>query len=404
MNNEQTKLVTLGDSGLGFAIAEKFIQISIRTIIKKSTCRIILHVITGFYMVLSGSFCKAQDHNSIGLAQMFSRHFKIGAALNASQASGTNPTTTAFITSQFNAITPENVMKAENIHPAWNQFDFKRADEIIDFGKKHHIEVNGHTLVWHSQLPAFARKIQQTDSFRTFFRNHISVVASRYKGRIQSWDVVNEALNEDGTLRESIFLEKLGQNYIADAFKLAEAASPGTELYYNDYNIEQPTKRAGCIALLKQIKQAGARIDGVGIQGHWQIGKVQFEEIEKSIIEYHSLGLKVMITELDIDVLPRNESGADISKSEKSSEQMNPYTNGIPDEVLAKQAEDYKKLFAIFLKHADKLTRVTFWGVDDGQSWLNGWPIPGRTNYPLIFDRNQNPKPSYHSIMELVRK
>ena len=185
-----------------------------------------------------------------------------------------------------------------------------------------------------------------------------------------------------------------------EAFRLAQKAAPHTELYYNDYNIEQPAKRAGCIALIKKIQAAGVRIDGVGIQGHWHLGKIPLKEIEESIQQFSALGIKVMITELDIDVLGRNVQGADVNQRMQGNAQMNPYVNGLPDSVQQQLADDYSALFKLFLKYKDKISRVTFWGVNDGQSWLNGWPIPGRTNYPLLFDREFKPKPAFYKVIE----
>lgn len=342
-------------------------------------------------------------NNSTSLKESYKQDFLIGTALNTAQIEEKDPAAAALITKQFNAITPENIMKAEEIHPQWDKYNFDLADKMIAYGNKNNMKVNGHTLIWHSQLPAYARNIKSVDSFKTFFNNHITTVASRYSGKIFSWDVVNEALNEDGTMRKSIFLEKMGDNFVTEAFRLTEKVSPGTELYYNDYNNEQPQKRAGCLTLVKKIKDAGVRIDGVGIQGHWHLGRVPFKDIEESILAYHALGLKVMITELDIEMLPRNFQGADVNQRTAASPALNPYANGIPDSLLQQQATDYENLFKLFLKHKDKITRVTFWGVNDGQSWLNGWPVPGRTNYPLLFDRSFNPKPAYFSVINLKK-
>lgn len=336
-----------------------------------------------------------------GLKDAYQKDFLIGTALSAGQIQEKDPAATKLILQQFNAITPENIMKAEIIHPQWDRYNFELADQIADYGKKHGMAVNGHTLIWHSQLPQFARNIHDVDSFRTFFSNHIQTVAGRYEGKIASWDVVNEALNEDGTMRKSIFLEKLGPDFVTEAFRLTQKAAPTTELYYNDYNNEQPAKREGCIRLIRKIQEAGVRIDGVGIQGHWHLGKVPFKEIEASILAYSAMGLKVMFTELDIEVLPRNFSGADVAQRMASDPSLNPYVNGLPDSVQQQLAKDYEELFRLFLKHQDKISRVTFWGVNDGQSWLNGWPVRGRTNYPLLFDRNFQPKPAYHKVMQL---
>lgn len=340
---------------------------------------------------------------SKGLKDAFKKNFLIGTALNTSQIEEKDPQVNALILQQFNAATPENIMKAEIIHPEWDRYNFDLADKIVAYGTKNNIKINGHTLIWHSQLPSFARRIKDVDSFKTFFNNHISTVASRYNGKVFSWDVVNEALNEDGTMRKSIFLDKLGDNFVTEAFRLAEKAAPKTELYYNDYNNEQPKKREGCIALIKKIQAAGVRIDGVGIQGHWHLGRIPLKDIEESILAYHALGLKVMFTELDIEMLPRNFQGADVNQRQASNPALNPYAKGIPDSILQQQANDYASLFKLFLKHKDKVTRVTFWGVNDGQSWLNGWPVPGRTNYPLLFDRAFQPKPAYFAVMALKK-
>lgn len=347
---------------------------------------------------------KSNKANSIpSLKEVFRNDFLIGTALNNRQIEEKDSGAAILVPQQFNAATPENIMKAEIIHPGWDQYNFELADKLVAYGKKNNIAINAHTLIWHSQLPRFMRGMKSADSVKTFFENHIRTIASRYEGKVQSWDVVNEALNEDGTMRKSVFLDKLGEDFVTEAFRLTQQAAPTTELYYNDYNNEQPKKRAGCIALIKKIQAAGVRIDGVGIQGHWHLGKVPLKDIEESILEYSALGLKVMFTELDIEVLERNFTGADVSQRVASNPALNPYVNGLPDSVQQKLADDYENLFRLFLKHRDKITRVTFWGVDDGQSWLNGWPVRGRTNYPLLFDRQFKPKPAFYKVVELKK-
>lgn len=327
--------------------------------------------------------------------------YSIGTALSTDQFQGRDPRADSLVKKQYNVLTAENSMKSMFLQPEYGKFAFAEADQFIDYAKQRNMQVIGHTLVWHSQLPPYANRITEKDSLQTFMENHIREVGQHFEGKVHGWDVVNEALEEDGSLRKSIFLRLLGEQYLVDAFKLAQAATPSSELYYNDYNIEQPAKRAGAIALIKKIQAAGARIDGVGIQGHWHAGKVPFAEIEKSIEEYAALGLKVMITELDLEVLPRNFSGAEVSQRMENSAEINPYVKGLPDAVQQQLAQDYAQLFRLFEKHKDKIARVTFWGVHDGQSWLNGWPVPGRTNYPLPFDRNYQPKPAYHQIMSI---
>jgi endo-1,4-beta-xylanase len=325
--------------------------------------------------------------------------------MNSSQIEEKDTIATQLIKAQFNAATPENIMKAEIIHPGWDHYNFEMADKLVDFGQKNNIRINGHTLIWHSQLPAFMRTMKDPDSVKQFFISHITTLASRYDKKIYSWDVVNEALDDDGRLRRTIFLDKLGTGYIVEAFRLAQNAAPNTKLYYNDYNIEQPKKRAGAIAIVKEIRAAGVRIDGIGIQGHWKSGQVPLKDIEESIKEFAALGIEVMFTELDLSVLPNPWEGnsAELSKTVEGSQVMNPYTISFPDSVARRQANSYADLFTLFLKYKKNISRITFWGVDDGHSWLNGWPIRGRTNYPLLFDRNFHPKTAFYRVIATKR-
>lgn len=232
---------------------------------------------------------------------------------------------------------------------------------------------------------------------------HINTVAGRYAGKMNSWDVVNEALNEDGTLRKSVFLNLLGEGYIKEAFDLAAKADPKAALYYNDYNIEQPAKRKGAIEIIKKLQASGSKIDGVGIQGHWSINSLNLKDIEESIIAFSQLGIKVAFTELDLTVLPNpwDLRGADVNQRFAEKPELNPYKDALPDSVQTTLANRYADLFKLFLKHRDKISRVTFWGVDDRHSWLNGFPIRNRTNYPLLFDRELEPKKAYQAVINL---
>jgi endo-1,4-beta-xylanase len=355
--------------------------------------------------LLSVGCASAQKSGTASLKKAFKNDFLIGTALSSRQIEEKDSAAASLIIQQFNAVTPENIMKSEIIHPGWSNYNFDLADKIVAYGKKNNIKVNGHTLIWHSQLPAFMRYMKDADSVKQFFTDHIKTVAGRYDGKVFSWDVVNEALEEDGSMRKSIFLEKMGSDYVVEAFRLAQAASPKSELYYNDYNIEQPKKRAGAIALIKKIQAAGVRIDGVGIQGHWKAYNIPLKEIEESIKEFSALGIKVMFTELDLGVLPNPWDGdaADVNMKAEYNAKMNPYVNGLPDSMQAKLTKGYEDLFKLFLKYKGKVSRVTFWGVNDSQSWLNGWPIKGRTNYPLLFDRNFAPKPAFYAVTGLKK-
>ncbi|MFN8291412.1 MAG: endo-1,4-beta-xylanase [Chitinophagaceae bacterium] len=348
----------------------------------------------------------AHPGSTPSLKEAYKKDFLIGAALNTRQIEEKDTAAAALVPQQFNAVTPENIMKAEIIHPKWEVYNFTLADELVAYAGRHDIKVNGHTLIWHSQLPPFMRFMKDADSVRQYFTSHITTLASRYDGKIASWDVVNEALEEDGSLRKSIFQQKLGDDYVVEAFRLAQQAAPHTALYYNDYNIEQPKKRAGAIELIKKIQAAGVRIDGVGIQGHWRAYNVPLKEIEESIKAFSALGIKVMFTELDLGVLPNpwDSDAADVNQKAEYSAKMNPYAAGLPDSMQAKLTKGYEDLFTLFLKYRENISRVTFWGVSDGQSWLNDWPIRGRTNYPLLFDRQYRPKPAFYKVIELKTK
>jgi endo-1,4-beta-xylanase len=343
----------------------------------------------------------SQESNS--LKNAYKNDFLIGTALGTQYILEKDSIANQLIKSQFNSITPENIMKSEVIHPEKGRYDFTISDKYVEYGQKNKMYIVGHTLVWHSQLSKFAEKIDNSDSLYQFMADHINTVAGRYAGKINSWDVVNEALNEDGTMRQSIFQKLLGEDYIQKAFELSAKADPKAELYYNDYNIEQLAKRKGAIALIKKLKAKGVKIDGVGIQAHWSLDKAPLDEIEQSIIEFAALGVKVAFTEFDITVIPNpwDLKGAEVSQNYEGSPKMNPYPIALPDSVQTRLAKRYADIFKIFLKHKDKISRVTFWGVNDGHSWLNGWPIKKRTNYPLLFDRKYKPKPAYEAVMKL---
>lgn len=343
-----------------------------------------------------------ESRQETSLADIFQDEFFIGTALSADHIAGkANP----FIATQFNAITAENIMKWMHIHPAPDSFNFQLPDQFVALGEANNMQVVGHTLVWHSQTAPWVNDIKDSLEMAAVLDHHINTIVHHFKGKVQGWDVVNEALNEDGSLRESIFLKTMGESYLKKSFDLAAAADPEAELYYNDYNLCQPAKRAGCIEMIKKLQATGTPIHGVGIQGHFGMKGPSLAQIEQSIEAYSALGLKVMFTEVDITVLPApwDVQGADVNQSADGTDKMNPYVEGMPDSMAMAHAQRYADIFRIFLKHSDKVSRVTFWGVDDGHSWKNNWPIRGRTDYTLVFDRQQKPKMAFDSIVALKR-
>lgn len=340
------------------------------------------------------------------LKKNFSNSFYIGAALNEDQILGRDKKALNIVKKEFNTITPENCMKWLLLEPEQDKFDFYLADKYVNLGLENNMHIVGHTLIWHSQLPNFVEKTSSADVLNNRIKNHINLVVGRYKGKINAWDVVNEALNEDGTYRESVFYKLLGESFIENAFRLAAKADPDAELIYNDYNLCEEPKRSGAVKMIKNLQKKGIKIDGLGIQAHWQLTTPSLKEIEESIVAFSELGVKVMFTELDVSVLPSpwDLKGAEVSQNFKEFEgdkKMNPYPGKLPDSIQNQLAKRYQDIMKLFLKHQDKISRVTFWGVTDKHSWLNDWPIKGRTNYPLLFDKNYQYKKAYHSILNL---
>jgi len=346
------------------------------------------------------------------LKDAFRDMFMVGAALNDNQVSERDASGAALAKKHFNTITPENVLKWEHVHPQATTFDFTEPDRYVAFGVANKMFIVGHTLVWHSQTPRWvfqdsAGKPLTRDALVARMRDHIHTVVGRYKGRINGWDVVNEALNEDGTLRHSPWFNIIGEDYIALAFTFAHEADPAAELYYNDYNLEVPAKRDGVVALVKKLKAEGITITAVGSQAHDKIDLPLSPVLhDSSITAIAATGVKVNITELDVDVLPRATQNrtADVSLSVQQQASANPFIAGLPDSVQKKLTQRYEDLFKVFMKHRDVIDRITFWGVGDGDSWLNNWPMRGRTNYPLLFDRQDMPKPAFDAVLRTARE
>ncbi len=322
----------------------------------------------------------------------------IGVAINQRQSDGVDKAAVDLITRQFNQVSPENLLKFQPIHPAADQYAFEAQDRYVQFGVDRGMQVIGHCLVWHNQTPAWVfqgadGKPATRETLLARMRDHIQTVVGRYKGKIHGWDVVNEAVDENGTLRKAPWRTGIGDDYIAKAFEFAREADPNAELYYNDYNLEKPAKRAGIIRLVKDLQARGLRIDGIGNQAHWQLETPAIKEIDEALTDLHGTGLKVMYTELDIDMLPPFARGADPAVA-------NPYAAGLPAEKQQQLARRYADIFGVFVKHPGWVSRVTFWGLSDGDSWLNR----GRANYPLLFDRARQPKPAFQAVVEALTR
>ncbi len=319
------------------------------------------------------------------LREAFKGDFLIGAALNEDQFSGRGGCAESLIPAQFNAISPENALKWASIHPALDQYNFGPADRYVEFGREHGMFIVGHTLVWHNQTPGrvfqdAGGKPVARDILIQRMRDHIATVVGRYRGKIEGWDVVNEALNEDGTLRQSPWLKIIGEDYILLAYQAAHEADPSAQLFYNDYSLENAPKREGAIRLIRKLQSHGIPVAAIGLQGHYRMDWPTPAQLDETIRAFAPLGIKTMVTELDVDVLPpvTRSQAADVSTSLELQAKQNPYTNGLPDPVQQALARRYADLFGVLVKHHDRIARVTFWGVTDAGSWLNNWPADAR--------------------------
>jgi endo-1,4-beta-xylanase len=369
--------------------------------------RKIIRLSITFILLLAVFSIKSPAQRSLKAA--FAGYFMIGAAINQSQIYEEDTRGVSVIRNQFNTISPENVLKWDAVHPLPDRFYFEASDRYVSFGEKYGMFTVGHTLVWHNQMPDWVFKDRKgnlvgRDELLRRLHEHIRTVVGRYKGKIKGWDVVNEALNDDGTLRRSPWLKIIGEDYIGKAFQFAHEADPGAELYYNDFSLENETKLKGAIKLVKRLQAARVPISAVGIQGHDNLTFPTPAQQERAISELARLGIKVNISELDISVIPDPEgfAGAEVTLDFQMKEELDPYRSGLPDVVQQQLAKRYGELFGIFVKHRKEIGRVTFWNVTDGDSWLNNFPVRGRTNYPLLFDRSGRTKPAYDSVIQTV--
>jgi endo-1,4-beta-xylanase len=370
--------------------------------------KLISLIVAAFLLNIFSVDLSAQEKER--LKDVFKDYFLIGAALNRDQIFEKDWRATKIVKEQFNTISPENILKWAAVHPQPDRYNFEAADRYTAFGARNGMFIVGHNLVWHNQTPKWVFEDKKgnpvsRDELLKRLREHIETVVGRYKGKIKGWDVVNEALNDDGSLRDTPWLKIIGEDYIAKAFEYAHRADPAAELYYNDYSLENEPKRRGAIALIKKLLAQGVPVTAVGLQGHNNLTFPTVEQQDATLREFAALGIKIAITELDVSVLPDPEgfSGAEVSLSFEMKEKLNPYKSGLPADLQKRLADRYAELFAVYLKHHQNIDRITFWNVTDKESWLNNFPVRGRTNYPLLFDREGKTKPAFNAVIGSVK-
>ncbi len=394
-------------------------------------------------MMLAAAATARPEGAPVALKTAFKDHFLVGTAVNRSMVTGgagfrrnaeQSAKDIALLQEQFNQISPENDLKWQIIQPleGANGFDFGPADAFVNYGESNKMYVVGHTLVWHSQTPnwvfagtnpppavtnaapvatattnavgtnrfgrggfggAFGRyngPRASRDELLERMHEHIHTVVSRYKGRIKSWDVVNEAIADGpGTniLRSSLWLEIIGPDFIAKAFQYAHEADPDAILRYNDYGLENPAKRKKLITLIRSLQEQKIPIHAIGSQAHVNVS-MGFKAMDQALTEIATLGLPIHITELDVNSATGGQRGfgADISANASATE------GGLVNNVDKELADAYAGIFRAFVKHRDSVKVVTFWGVNDA----NSWRAQGK---PLLFDGNSQPKPAFDAVI-----
>lgn len=353
--------------------------------------------------------CAPKESEEITLKEVFGDKFLIGAAINVNQSSERDSAGVAIIKKHFNSIVAENCMKCAELRPAEGEFFFDEADRFIRFGQENNMTIIGHCLIWHSQCaPWFwyddKGELVSADVLKARMKEHIHTVVGRYKGKVHGWDVVNEAIVEDGSYRNSPFYQILGEEFIPLAFQYAHEADPDAELYLNDYGMNVPGRRDTYVKIINDLKQRGLRIDAIGMQGHMGMDYPSMEQFKASFDAFAATGIKVMITEWDMSALPTVHHSANVGDRAEFEKAMNPYPEALPDSVSKVWNARMKMFMDFFIENADVLERVTAWGVSDGDSWKNDFPMKGRREYPLLFDRNYEMKDFLKEYIEDYKK
>lgn len=365
-----------------------------------------------FLLFTSLCFGAGVQAQSPTLKSTVGKHFLIGTALTTDQVWGRDSISARVARDNFNSIVAENCMKFSELHPQEDVYKWDDADRTVQWGVDNGMAVIGHCLVWHDFAPQWLFKDSQgrqvgREELIDRMYHHITTVVKRYKGKIKGWDVVNEAFNDDGTYRKTPYFKIIGKEYIPLAFRFAHAADPDVELYYNDYSMAKPKKREAVCRLVRELKAEGLRIDAVGMQSHNGLDYPDLAQYEATIQAIAKEGVKVQITELDLNVLPNPRNfggGADVNQNAAYAEAMDPYKKGLTKKMEREFDSRYLAFFSLYRKYAADIERVTLWGVTDATSWLNDWPIHGRTNYPLLFDRQGKEKKVVKKIEEMFQQ
>ncbi len=340
----------------------------------------------------------AWDASVPSLCDAFAGKFRIGAAINPWHLTPDSPEY-ATIRRQFNVFTLENSSKPEPIHPTESTWNFAPVDRFVQFGEETGVTLRGHTLVWHSQCPGWFFRDGDADASPDLLlarmNDHIRTVVSRYRGKIRTWDVVNEVLRDEGGLRESMWYKITGKTYIKQAFRTAHETDPAARLIINDYNLESSDAKADTMAsLVREMLAENVPVRGIGLQMHLGLD-TDMERLKKNVRKLAAIrdiapDFKLEVTELDMSCYRWGDNAEDIDWT---------------DELTARFTAKYAELFKFYLELADEgiLDTVVFWGLHDGISWLNGFPKKHK-NYPLLIARDFELKPAFYEVLALTNQ
>lgn len=370
---------------------------------------------TAMALLATASLTSCGGHEEtppVGLKDVVGDRFTLGVAANGEQMAGRDSIGVAIIKRHFNSLVAENVFKCQFTHPEKDRYDFAGADSLMAFAEANGMEVIGHCLVWHSQnapwffVDSLGNEVSPEELHQRMI-DHITTVVTRYKGRIKGWDVCNEVIVETGGLRDSPYSRAFGYDFIYEAIELTHKLDPDAEIYINDYGMTNPGRRAGYLALIDTIRSRGLRLDAVGLQGHMGVDFPDSASVVQTLDDFKRIGMPVMITEWDMGSLPTLTQSANVTVGDElpnATPETDIYRNGLPDSVSVVWNHRMRMFWDIFMSHSDNIKRVTIWGVRDGDSWKNDFPVLGRKDYPLFFDRDGEPKTFVKDILSSYEK
>ena len=387
------------------------------------------HIIMSSLAALVATSCSTGNNvqqPEISLAEAYADYWYTGVSVNqweveadttgvnvhgvTGQVSNDQTANWDVITKNFNWLVAENCMKCEVVHPQRDVYDFRLADQFVDKAKAAGKKVLGHCLIWHSQCaPWFGVDDEgndvSPDTLRARMKSHITTVMTHFKGRVDAWDVCNECFEDDGSFRQSFFYKILGEEYIPLAFQYAHEADPDVELYYNDFSMNKPSKVESVVAFFKPLVENGLPITAIGMQGHMILedGDRLVRQYNHSIETIASIGLPTFFSEVDMSVLPNpyGFSGANVSDRFKYRPEMDPFKDGMSAEKQQQLEDFWVSFYKMLIDHKDNIKRISFWCFNDANSWRNDFPIPGRTDYATLYNRDNQPKPFVKKLIQL---